>query len=198
MGTPVRRDGAGWGRKAARGAAALVVLAGLLANSGCASRCNRLFGGPDIVVPEYPTAEEQARSAERQYEVARQSVDEDARMDEFEEAVAALQAVIERFPNDRVYTPPAHALLGEAYLELQCHGNAERTFRTVIEEYPDIADVHAPALYGLAQSLKAQGRTREEKDVLRQLIDIYETSDQQTIRSVVRLARINYGLIERN
>lgn len=159
-----------------------------------AAGCTLFQKGP--VVPPYPTAREQAQNAMRQYQWASRSVDQKVRREEYVKAVAALEETVKRFPKDRVYTPAAHSLLAQSHAEMGNHRKAERIYREVIELYPEIEDVHATSLLGLARSLRAQRKFQAEKTYLRQLIDSYDESGSPAIRDIVRIAEIEYSQIE--
>lgn len=156
--------------------------------------CTLFKQGP--VVPEYPTAREQAQNAMRQYQWASRTVDQNFRREEYVKAAAALQETVTRFPKDRVYTPAAHSLLAQTHAEMGEHRKAERVYREVLELYPEVEDVNATSLLGLARSLRAQRKYQAEKNYLRQLIDSYEESANPAIRDLVRIAEIEYSQIE--
>lgn len=156
--------------------------------------CGLFKQGP--IVPEYPTAREQAQNAMRQYQWASRTVDQNIRREEYVKAAAALEETVNRFPKDRVYTPAAHSLLAQTHAEMGEHRKAERVYREVIELYPEVEDVHATSLLGLARSLRAQRKYQSEKEYLRQLIDSYEESPNSNIRDLVRIAEIEYSQIE--
>ncbi len=166
----------------------------LLSLTGC-SWLNKPFSDP-YVVPTYPTAEEQARSAWQQYARSQRTVDEETRREELEKSVASLKKVLERFPNNRVYTPPAHELLGRVYLEMGQPRKARSIFEEVVQEYPEVEDVHAAALYGLAESSGRLGRRREEKQYYQQLIDAYAETEDPTIQRLVSVSRQRYSKVE--
>ena len=171
-----------------RAAACLLLPLSLSLASGC-----RLFNkSSDIVVPEMDTAREQADVARRQFARASQTVDEDLRKKEMAEAVKAFDSVVERFPDDKTFTPAARLLKADILYDQRDYRRAEAEYRSVVASYPDIADVHAGALFGLGQSLDQQERFRESKESFRQLIDQYQGSQQASTKDRVRRARLRY------
>lgn len=164
----------------------------LAAPTGCS---NLPFMGDDIVVPDYDTVEEQARTAQEQYRIANRTGDPDLRREEMLKAIKAFQQVVDRFPGDRRYTPPAHLLVADLQNETEQYRAAEGTYRQVIFEYPEIPDVHSGALFGLADVLTKRGRAREGKEFYRQVIDIYGETDDPIIAERVRRARGRFSEI---
>lgn len=165
-------------------------MAGLVLN-GCT-----LFK-PSIVVPTYDTAREQAMNAELQFQRTMRTVDKDQKKDELEKAEAALKTAIARFPEDREYIPPAYTLLGRVYMLQNKPKKAESTFRTVIRNYSDVPDVHAEALFGMAEALGAQKKFEEEKRYYGQLREQYKTSTDPRIQRKVAIAARRYAEVER-
>ncbi len=159
--------------------------------------CKTVTGKGEIVVPDRPTAKEQAQVANRQFQAAGETIDRKLRNDEFEKAEAALEAVVRRFPNDRVYTPPSHLALAQSRMEMERFAEAESAFAEVVRLYPEVPDVNAAALYGLAQSLKKQNKIRQEKEALRKFIDLYESSGDKAIASRVAAAKRQYDEVQR-
>lgn len=183
-----------WGRGGSPTGVLTSLACVLLAAVICLTGCKALKPGP--VVPEYPTAREQAQNASRQYDRARQTIGEETRKEEFKLAAAGLKMVTQRFPNDRVYTPPSTNLLAKCYVEMGDLQKAQDTYMQVIREYSDIPDVHAEALFGMAELQSLRRRPREEKEYYRQLIDTYADSDNPQIQTWVNIARRRYAIIE--
>lgn len=157
--------------------------------------CATLFGGEKYVVPDQQTASEQARVAQAQLGLSRRTGDPELREEEMRKAIAGFQKVVERFPDDRTFTPPAHLLVADLYAELKEYRRAEATYREVMARYGDIQDVHASALYGLGRTLTDRGMRREGKEAFAQLIDTYGRSDNSAIRTMVRNAKRRYDEI---
>ena len=176
-----------------RAACALLLVAGVSTTTSCA----RIFGGSGakIEVPEMDTPREQAEIASRQFARANQTVDEKLRREEMQKAVKAFDVVIERFPLDRTYTPASRLLRADLFFQMDKFKESEDAYREVISLYPDIADIHAGALYGLGQSLYEQKRFREGKEAFRQLLDQYQNASEPSIRDRVRRARLKYEQI---
>lgn len=154
------------------------------------------FQKDPYVVPEVTTAREQAEIAREQVVRAGQTIDPDIREEERDKAIAALKSVVERFPDDREYTPAAHVTMGDLLQEMDRYHEAEKIYRNVIAKYPEIDDVNAQALYGLALSLEELERPAQSKQVLRQLIDSHEDSTNPIIKSLVNRARARYRIIQ--
>ena len=147
------------------------------------------------VIPDQPTAAEQAWTADEQLRVAQRTPDPDEQAEEFRKAAAAFEKVVERFPKDRQYTPAAHLLEAEIYFRLEDFRRAERTYRDVIRLYPEVADVHVNALFGVAEAITARGKGAAGKDYYRQVIDIYGESDDPNIVRRVKMAKQRYDRI---
>ncbi len=154
--------------------------------------------GPEIIVPDYDTAREQARAADLQYERARKTIADGQKEIELQKAKAAAAKAINKFPEDLEYIPAVQLLLATINFQLEEYKSAEREYRRVIDNYPNIADVHSEALLGLAQTLKQQKRFKENKQVLLTLIELYEEFEDPRIKELVRIARIEYSQIETN
>jgi len=176
-----------------------ILFAAVNLTTGCSTvasvRCSG-FLSKNYVVPDLLTAEEQAARAQQQFEESLTIADEETRREELRKARSAFEKVIERFPDDRRYTPPSHLLKGDIQFELGHFTCAELTYRKTIRLYPDIPDVHASALLGLGQTVENQGHIRESKQYYSQIIDLYDDYDNSAIRSIVRQARIAYDDIE--
>ncbi|MCC6546741.1 tetratricopeptide repeat protein [Candidatus Sumerlaeota bacterium] len=150
--------------------------------------CSWLGPGDSVVIPQEETARDQARVAELQYRRATQTVDEQIRREEFLKAIKALDAVGQRFPDDRVYTPAAQLLKAQTYYDMRDYAGAEREYRRTVERYPDVEDVHASALFGLGNSLYELGRIREGQKYFRQLQDQYAASKSPVVKQLVERA----------
>ena len=150
--------------------------------------CSLLHGEETVVIPQEETARDQARVAELQYRRASQTVDEKTRREEYLKAVKALDSVTQRFPDDRVYTPAAQLLKGQAYFDMREYAGAEREYRKCVERYPDVEDVHASALFGLGSSLYELGRIREGQKYFRQLQDQYSATKSPVVKQLVERA----------
>jgi tetratricopeptide (TPR) repeat protein len=148
--------------------------------------------GPTFIVPDEATAREQMEVAQRQLSDARQTFDEELRKEEIRKAIAACQKVVDRFPNDRRFTPVAHLFVASLYQELGEHRRAERVYRQVLKLYPEDAEVNSGALFGLAETLEKLGKAEESKETYRELVDLYGQSNQRTIRERVEVARLRY------
>ncbi len=150
----------------------------------------------DYVVPEYPTAREQAMNAKRQYEIARGTIAEKVRDEEFEKAIAALEFTINKFPDDNLYIPEAKVYLGLSQYEVDDYRKAESTFIKVIDEYGDIPTVHSLGLYWLSKTQHERGRFREEKETLRQFIETYGENKDPKLLRLIADAKRRYSRVE--
>ncbi|NEP18725.1 MAG: tetratricopeptide repeat protein [Leptolyngbya sp. SIO4C1] len=99
---------------------------------------------------------------------------------DYERAVAQLQTAVER--EDRlVYTEPpdwyssTRNLLGNVLLQAGRDRDAEQAFRDDLSVYPN----NGWSLYGLMQSLQAQGRTDEAAEVRSQFEEAWQYADIQ-------------------
>jgi hypothetical protein len=108
-----------------------------LAVLGLFSVACQTMGGSRYIIPDMPTAQEQFNLAEVQYQKSRGYLPEDLRRQSENEARAAYDAVLKRFPEDMDYTPLAKLRL--AFLD-KFQGRARkslRQFETLAESYPD-------------------------------------------------------------
>lgn len=174
-------------KRTLRTAAAMLAIGVLV---GCGT-----FGTKKYVVPDQDSASEQARVAQAQLVTSQRTGDPKVREEEMRKAIAGFQKVVDRYPDDRKYTPPSHLLIGDLYAELKDYRNAEANYRQVIARYGDIPDVHASALFGLGRTLTDHGYKREGKDAFAQLIDTYGRSDNPTIKRMVSNAKRRYDEI---
>jgi len=177
------------GRAASIFATALIVIMTMTLSS-----CASLFG-PKHFVPEEASAREQMRVAERQLENARTTFDPELRIVELEKGVAAFRAVVERFPNDRQFTPLAHYYWALLTQQMEHHRRAERIYRDVLRLYPDDQVVNASALFGLGETYEQLGRGAQSSETYRELIEVYGNSDNSTIRDLVAIARTRRGRV---
>lgn len=185
-----RREGGRAGRpfRCAAGWGMLLVMVALLGS--CAS-----WFAPRHAVPEEATAREQMRIAERQLENARTTFDPDMRTEELEKAVAAFRAVVERFPDDRNFTPLAHYYWAMLTQDLGEYRRAERLYRETLRKYPNDEVVNASALFGLAETYERLGRGRDAQDTYRELVEIYANSSDPIIQDLVSIARVRRGRV---
>lgn len=97
---------------------------------------------------------------------------------DFEGAIAALQQAVDQ-ENQLVYTEPpdwyspTQNLLGRGLLKAQRYAEAEAAFRADLDMFP----ANGWSLYGLAQSLRAQGKTAEAKTVQAQFDQAWQYAD---------------------
>jgi tetratricopeptide (TPR) repeat protein len=146
-GIGVERCGAPRAGRASRSRCALFVAYGLvLAGLVPALACHR----NPYVIPLQPSAQAQfnyARALEKPY---RSPLRARSRKDDYARALAAYRAVLEKFPEDRLWPPRARlriALMQESEGEKSV---ALRTYENLIKEYPNADDIQAAALYGAA------------------------------------------------
>lgn len=77
---------------------------------------------------------------------------------------------------------PVRHLLGAVLLESGSAGAAEKAYREELERHPE----NGWSLYGLAQSLKAQGRTEEAAAIQRRFDQAWSHADVQLTASMIR------------
>lgn len=168
------------------------IMAMAMVLAGCTARETRM---PRVLIPEEDTPRDQFLVAEQQAREARGIFDERVRRDELRKAIAAYQAVEDRFPNDERYTPASSVLIAEIYRDIEDHERARRQFEHVLQRYPNDRDVHISALLGLGETLDALGRPIEAQRYYKMLMDQYGTSTDPRIRQIVEQARIRYRQI---
>lgn len=151
----------------------------------------------DIVVPDYPTAREQAEVAQIQYKRSRRAYEKTLKKDELEKTAAGFQKVLTNFPENRVYTPACAILLGNIFMEMEKYKKAESVFKSAIDNYQDIDDIHSGALFGMANCLGRQNQIEEENQYYRRLIEGYSTSNNPEIARQVSIANRRLKRIER-
>ncbi|WP_273151080.1 tol-pal system protein YbgF [Methylophaga thiooxydans] len=121
-------------------------------------------------------------------EAAYQSALQTLRSGQYQEAVTALQAFPEQYP-DSIYLPNAYYWQGEAKYVLREFPDAAALFQIVIDQYPASTKV-ADALLKRGFTEDEMGDTQRAIATLNQVIDQYPDSSAAKLAKV-RLDRIN-------
>ncbi|GAB4312631.1 MAG: hypothetical protein Kow0059_03300 [Candidatus Sumerlaeia bacterium] len=163
-----------------------LVLASLICGLGCAHWARK------PVIPQLPTAREQFFYAlERRERLARTPIKNEEMHDEYMAVIRAYEDVIERFPDDRQYTPMAHLAAGTLYNKINEPARALKHWDILLDKYGDSdAELNAAALTGKGESLSMLGRYDEARLVFLKCIDTYENDSNDTVKNqVVRCRR---------
>jgi tetratricopeptide (TPR) repeat protein len=104
--------------------------------------------------------------------------DSDAAIKKFQDAVAVQDKLAYSEPENWYY--PARQSLGDALLKAGRNAEAETVFREDVKRHPD----NGWSLYGLQQSLRAQGKTAEADEVQRRLEKAWARADVKLTAAV--------------
>jgi tetratricopeptide (TPR) repeat protein len=100
-----------------------------------------------------------------------------AKQGNYEQAIAHLKTAVELNDDLKGEPPlwysPVRQSLGAVLLEMGRLAEAEQTYREDLNMYPD----NGWSLRGLAQSLQAQGKTKEAQEVLERFENIWKYAD---------------------
>lgn len=148
------------------------------------------------VIPDLPTAREQYDVAYDSYRKAQGMLVHTSEKDKkVEEAKMVFRRVGERFPDDPVYTPRAHLMLGRSELIRQEYKKAARYYRTAIEMYPDNKEVQAIGLFELGMALDEAKQHSAAKEAYRQFIERFADDRDADIQQRLSEARKRYRMI---
>ena len=103
-----------------------------------------------------------------------------SRRGQWDTAIAALRRAVAaedalRYANTTVWTPPTRHTLGQVLLLAGHAAEAEAVYREDLVQHPE----NGWALYGLSQSLLAQGKRRKGREVLARLARAWSNADVQ-------------------
>lgn len=173
--------------------------------------CGGLFGRKSYIIPEENTAAEQFSVAMTQEKRARGTLVKATRVEEYNKAVAAYDAVISRFPSDQQFSPAAWIAKSELWYQLggeesSYYAKALKGFRTSADKFADQADIRAAALWGLgrtydqlarAQGDSAAGRSSQQsaQAAYKAIIDEFSNHEDPAIRSLVGQAKLRYRIV---
>lgn len=168
-----------------------------LAAIGMLCALNGCFLFPrSFVIPELPTAREQYDVAYESYRKAQGILVQTAEKDRtVEEAKAAFRRVAERFPDDPIYTPRAHLMLGRCEFVRQGYKKAARYYRSALDLYPDNKEVQAIGLYELGMALDESRQHAAAKESYRQFIERFADERDPEIQQRLSEARKRYRMI---
>ncbi len=190
-------------RWSARLATALILL--------LAVGCGTLFGKRSFIIPEENTPGEQFAVARTQEKRARGTLVRSSRVEEFDKAVAAYDAVITRFPSDQQYVPAAWIAKSELWYQLGSEDSkyfprALKGFRTAADRFADQADIRAAALWGLGRTYdqlareagdSKSGRASQQnaQAAYKAIIDEFSNHEDPAIRSLAAQAKLRYRIV---
>lgn len=142
------------------------------------------------VVPEYSTALDQLGFAKRYEAQHRQFLLSRSRRDEiYERFIETYKKVIEKFPEDELYTPEAIITVGKLYFEQGKYKKAQKYFERALKDYANNDRVQSLSLFMKGQCLELRGHAREAQAVYRDFSEVYEGHPEPEIRALVRKAK---------
>lgn len=153
---------------------------------------------PEYVVPEFETAGEQYGFAESQRQKTTASSVSERRKEQMESIVVLYAKVVERFPEDRVYTPQAKlklAMLNMRMPGMDAKRNAIEILEECVQQHDDFEEVHANALYQLGVALDIVGDYERAQNRYREVFDRYGASENAQLKEVAKKARSNYNKV---
>ncbi|MCX7013143.1 MAG: hypothetical protein NTW86_11405 [Candidatus Sumerlaeota bacterium] len=149
-----------------------------------------------IWVPEYATAREQYQFAfQKQQEEFIPPTDSARKEERLRRILAGYEKVIERFPDDRVYTPLSKMQIGELYLGYGQPKVALQKAEEILAAYGDIEFIDAKTRFDRGRALEALGRRVEAQQAYKDCMDRYQDSKDKKSQEIVRWSRQMYDRI---
>jgi tetratricopeptide (TPR) repeat protein len=183
-----------------RAATALAaLLAALLA--GSLAGCNQLGlggGSEEYLIPEYSTAREQFYFAEGQRQYTQPSLDLTKREEQMNKIIACYEAVENRFPDDRDYTPLAKLSLGMLWQrrpERESKLKAIEYFTECQKRYGDQDNILARSLYEEGLALDTLGQYERAQEKYRTVFTRFGKSSEPDLKTLSNDARSRYNKV---
>ncbi len=147
-----------------------------------------------LVIPDFDTAQEQFAYASSLHVGVLPSLDKKKRRQQLERWIQAYSKVVERFPDDKTYTPLAYLTVAECQADLGKIQIARSMFREATERWGDNELVVARAMYDLAVTLDQEQRYSESQQIYREIIERFKDSQKPGVGEIVKKAQARYYL----
>lgn len=148
-----------------------------------------------FIIPEADTARDQMQIAMEQQRRARGTFDRALRLEEFEKAIAAFDAVAKRFPGDTVHTPSAYVAIGEMRFDMERYEEARQAFSVAANKYQTQPDIRCAGLWGLGRCFEKEGEREKATVQYKAVVDEFQNSTDPAIRRIVTEARTRYRMV---
>jgi tetratricopeptide (TPR) repeat protein len=152
----------------------------------------------EFLVPEYSTAREQYNFAEYQRQLTTPSSLEERRKEQMNKIIAVYEAVEDRFPEDREFTPLARVKLGVLWQgrpERESKQKAIDYFQLCQQLYPEDDHILAFSLLKEGITLDTLGRFESAQAKYREVFERFGQSGDPELRVLSNEARSLYNKV---
>lgn len=150
-----------------------------------------------LVIPEFPSAQEQYRFATLFKDATIPAVDKNRRREQLNRLSQCYERVVRQFPDDPTYTPLARLEIADAARAAEEPRNALRQYQEILADYPENEYVQARALYSIGRTLDDVKEYEEAKSYYRRVHDEFVDSSSPAVRDIVKRAdRLYYSIRE--
>lgn len=169
----------------------VATMAALLAVVACAPRER----APEILFPDLKNAAEQYRFAvEFRYKQTQRPTRNIE--DQTWPIIVGFQKVVERFPDDKTYTPLAVLDIGDAYYRMGEFEEALKRYERAYRDYVEIDFVQAKSILMRGSCSQALGRHAEANKLYRECFELYGGHPDELIQELVRRAERLYRQVK--
>ncbi len=149
-----------------------------------------------IFIPEFNTPKEQYEFAKSEKDGSLIIVDKKKRIEKYDNIILAFKKVIEKFPDDKDYTPLAYISIGDCYRLIDQFQKAADNYEKAFELYGDMEEIKPFALYGAAVSYDHLKDFEKAQHYFKIILDNYENTEKRELRDLVKKARDTYSKIK--
>jgi len=139
-------------------------------------------------IPEKATAELQYVFAV-QYLQDRSRIHTRQRKELYDSVIDAFSAVIDRFPEDQIFTPLARMDIADRYFELKDFGYAMQLYKEAQSDYAMNDFVQAKTLLKIGLCYEIKGKNAKAIEQYKMCVDFYGNHADDAIKKVVDQAR---------
>lgn len=159
----------------------------------CISGCAALPGGSSaddttLVIPDFPTAEEQYSFASLYEKSALKAADPGRREKQLHREIQCYEKVVQGFPQDSKYTPLARLEIADARCSLGDYRKAAAEYETIYDSYPESEYIRARSLYTRARLLDQQLKYEEAQKMYRRVHEEFAGSSSGAVQDIVKRA----------
>jgi tetratricopeptide (TPR) repeat protein len=184
-------------RTSSKLAGRLVCLIGIVALAACSALDrSKQSNAPMLVIPDFPTAEEQYQFAFRYQGTQILSMDRDKRSVQFAKIVQCYEKVVQNFPSDVKHTPLARLAIADTLSKQGQFPQATAHYEAIMRDYPSNEYVQARATFSIGRIHDRTGNHQLAKDTYRQIMDRYGNSRSRAVHDVVKRASTLYHMVQ--
>lgn len=155
-----------------------------------ATGCQR---GPKAIVPDQETARQQYMFAKAKQDYSIPPANSRAMAVHREKHKFLFQKVVNRFPDDPIYTPRAILEIAEILFKERRYVDTILYLRKAMPLYPNMPEFQAQAIYLIGWSFDKMQRHEQAKEEYKKCIDQFGQSDNPAIQDVVTKCRRFYN-----